>query len=369
VTADAVIVGGGIVGSAVAWSAARRGVDVVLLERGRPGAGASRAAAGMLSPQAEAAGPGPMLDLLLEARRLYPAYLDALREATGVEVAYSDAGTLYLALREADEAELEERLAWQRAAGLEVERLEGPAVRAAEPAVSPRVRMALRFPGDHQVDNRLLATALWEAAGRAGAALRPGSAAAALLREGARVAGVRCEDGTVIRAGAVVLAGGIHAGALEGLPRPLRIVPVRGQLMSISSAGPLLRHVVDSPRCYLVPRAGGSVIVGATVEHVGERKEVTPWGVRRLIEGATEAVPALEHAPIRALWSGLRPGTRDGLPLLGPDPELGGLLYATGHYRNGILLAPLTGERLGAALAGDPWPPSLAAFAPHRRGA
>ncbi|HEU0016525.1 MAG TPA: glycine oxidase ThiO [Longimicrobium sp.] len=351
-TADVVIVGGGVIGCAIARRAALDGLRVVVVERGRPGAEASWAAAGMLSPLAEAREPGPFLDLLLRARGLYPAFAAALREETGVDVAYSDAGTLFLSLRPEDDAELEERWRWQSALGLCVERLAAEEARAAEPAVSPAVRQALRFPGDHQVDNRSLSAALWAAAARAGAEFRLGCEAARLLVEGGRAAGILDSSGERIAAGAVVVAGGAWAGRLEGLPRPLPVEPVHGQLLALEAVPPIFRHVVDSPRCYLVPRSEGRVIAGATVERTGYRKAVTPAGVRRLLDGAVEIAPALEHAPIAEMWSGLRPGTPDGLPILGPDPGVPDLLYAAGHFRNGILLAPLTGEVIGGMLRG-----------------
>ncbi|HYH81905.1 MAG TPA: glycine oxidase ThiO [Longimicrobium sp.] len=350
---DVVVVGGGVIGCAVARCAARAGLSVVVLERGVPGAEASRAAAGMLSPLAEAKEPGAFLDLLIAARALYPAFAAAIGEETGIDVGYGDAGTLFLSLREEDDAELAHRFAWQTAAGLCVERLTAGETRDVEPAVSPAVRFALRFPGDHQVDNRALAAALPLAAGRAGAEVRSGVEAVAVLREGGRVAGVELADGGRIHAGAVVVAGGSWAGRLRGLPRPLPVEPVHGQLVAMESTPPLFRHVVDSPRCYLVPRACGRVIAGATVERVGFSKSVTPWGVRRLLEGAVEIAPALDHAPLVETWSGLRPGTPDGLPILGRDPGVPNLLYATGHFRNGILLAPLTGEAIAALLLGE----------------
>ncbi len=361
-TADVVIVGGGVIGCAIARRAARDGLSVVVLERGTPGMEASWAAAGMLSPLAEADGPGPFLDLLLAARAMYPPYAAALREEAGVDVAYADAGTLFVALREADEAELRERWAWQSAAGLPLERMTAAEAREAEPALSAEVLMALRFPGDHQVDNRALGAALWSAAARAGAEFRLGVHAVRLLREGDRATGVACAGGERVRAGAVVLAGGAWAGRMEGLPRPLPVEPVHGQLLALEVVPPLFRHVVDSPRCYLVPRASGRVIAGATVERTGDRKAVTPWGLRRLIDGAVEIAPALEHAPLAEAWSGLRPGTPDGFPILGPDPEVPNLVYATGHFRNGILLAPLTGERIGALLSRGEWCADVARF-------
>ncbi|HYJ78885.1 MAG TPA: glycine oxidase ThiO [Longimicrobiaceae bacterium] len=348
---DVVVVGGGVIGCAVARRAALGGLSVVVVERATPGAEASSAAAGMLSPLAEASRPGPFLDLLLHARSIYPACVAALREETGADVGYGDAGTLYLSLCEADDTELVERHAWQSAAGLGVERLTAEEARRLEAALNPAVRVALRFPGDHQVDNRLLAAVLWSAAARAGASFRLGAEAVSLVCEGGRAAGIGLTGGERIRAGAVVLAGGCWAGQMEGLPRPLPVHPARGQLLALESTPPAFRHVVDSPRCYLVPRAD-HLIAGSTVEDAGYHKAVTPWGLRQLMDGAIEIAPGLEHAPIASAWSGLRPRTPDGLPILGADPEMAGLFYATGHFRNGILLAPLTGELIGGMLLG-----------------
>jgi glycine oxidase len=349
---DAVVIGAGVVGCAVAWRAAGAGLRVLVVDRATPGAEASRAAAGMLSPLAEASGPGPMLDLLLHARAGFPDVVARLREATGVDAAYADAGTLVVALTEEDERELAARRAWQVAAGLPVERLEAAEARAMEPALSTEVRMALRYPGDHQVDNRSLSAALWAAAARAGAEFRIGAEVAGVVVEGGRAAGVTCAGGERIDAAAVVVAGGCWSGRLAGLPRALPVEPVHGQLLSLEAVPPIFRHVVDSPRCYLVPRADGRVIVGATVERTGFRKAVTPAGVMRLLRGALEVAPVLADAPLLATWSGLRPGTPDGLPILGADPDVPNLLYATGHYRNGILLAPLTGELIADLLLG-----------------
>jgi glycine oxidase len=366
---DVVVVGGGVVGCAVARRAARDGLRVAVLERAMPGMEASSAAAGMLSPLAEAHGPGPFVELLLRARAIYPEIAAALHDETGIDVGYIDAGTLYVALHDDDEAELAARFAWQSAAGLAVERLTGPEARREEPALSPEVRSALRFPGDHQVDNRALSRAMWGAAARAGAAFHLGADAVALLRGGdGRAAGVLLATGERIDAGAVVIAGGSWAGRLDGLPRPVPVEPVHGQLLAVESIPPIFRHVVDSPRCYLVPRSEGRVIAGATVERTGFRKTVTPRGIVGLLRGALEIAPGLADAAILETWSGLRPGTPDDLPILGPDPEVGGLFYATGHFRNGILLAPLTGELIGDLLLGRSPAPELAPFSIARFG-
>ncbi|HEX2094371.1 MAG TPA: FAD-dependent oxidoreductase, partial [Longimicrobiaceae bacterium] len=276
---DVLMVGGGVIGCAVARHAALGGARVVLLERGRPGEEASWAAAGMLAPLVEADGPGPFLDLLLRGREVFPGFAAALREETGIDVGYSDAGTLSLALTDADEREMERRHAWQSEVGLPVERLTEEEARALEPALTPAVRCALRFPGDHQVENRELARALHQAALRAGVEVRGGAGVESVTICGGRAAGVRLESGEYVAAGGVVVAAGCWAGGLRGLPRPLPILPVHGQLAAMEVLPQRFRHCLDTPRCYLVPRAGGRLIAGATVERGVWRKAVTPAGV------------------------------------------------------------------------------------------
>jgi glycine oxidase len=338
-----VVVGGGVIGMAAALQLADAGRSVTIIERGTPGAEASSAAAGMLSPLAEALRPGDFLDLLVAARQRFPAFCDQLRESTGIDVGYRDEGTLLLALREEDELEMEERFRWQSAAGMRVERLSAEDTLRLEPAVSREVRWSLRFEEDHQVENRNLVRALWAAAVQLGVSFRLGAEAVRLLHDGAAAEGIELLGGERVRADAVVLAGGSWAGRLENLPREVPVVPVHGQLLALEAIPAPLRHVVDSPRCYLVPRADGRLIVGATVERRGFRKIVTPAGLLQLLEGALEIIPDLKDLPLVDAWSGLRPGTPDDLPILGRDPDLPNLFYATGHYRNGILLAPLTG--------------------------
>lgn len=365
---DVLVVGSGVIGCAVARHLAREGARVTVVERDRPGAEASWAAAGMLAPLAEANGPDPFLDLLLRGREAFPACAAALREETGIDVGYSDAGTLVLALTDEDECEMEHRLAWQKAAGLPVERLSACEARALEPGISPATRWALRFPGDHQVENRELARALWTAAARAGAEFRCGTGVAGVLRDGSRVAGVRLQTGEQLAAASVVVAVGCWAGRLEGLPRPLPVLPVHGQLVAVEVIPQRFRHSIDSARGYLVPRADGRLIAGATVERGVWRKAVTPAGVCSVLAAAMEMAPWIADLPIAATWSGLRPGTPDDLPILGPDPEVPDLFYATGHFRNGILLAPLTGELIGEMVLGRDPGADLAPFGIGRFG-
>lgn len=366
--AQIVVVGGGVIGCAVARHLAAAGADVVVMERGTPGAEASSAAAGMLSPLAEAAGPGPFLDLLRQARTAFPAFAQMLSAETGIEVGYRDRGTLMLALTAADEAELDERYRWQSAAGLEVERLSAAEALRLEPNLNPEVRWALRFPGDHQVENRHLSRALWAAAARAGAHFRLGAEVIRLSCEGSRVAGVELFGGETVEAETVVVAGGSWAGRMAGLPRPLPVFPVHGQLLAVDALPPVFEHVVDSPRCYLVPRADGRLIAGATVERHGFRKMVTPAGLLHLLRGAIEIAPSLAELAVVDSWAGLRPGTPDDLPILGRDPDVQGLFYATGHFRNGILLAPLTGELIGELIRTGTSAPELDAFGIERFG-
>jgi glycine oxidase len=349
---DVVVVGGGVIGCAIARRLASDGVRTLLLERDRPGSHASWAAAGMLSPLAEADEPGPFLSLLLESRALYPDFCASLLEETGIDAGYRDEGTLLVAMRPEQEATLETRYRWQSERGLPVERMGPRELRDAEPALSPAVRSGLRFPEDHQVDNRLLGSALWAAALAAGADVRVGAAVDRVLVEGGRAVGVRT-GGERIDAGAVVVAAGSWAGSLAGLPRPLPVRPVRGQLLAVRTDAALFRQVIHAPDVYMVPRAGGRLIVGATMEEAGFETAVTAGGMLSLLAPALELCPALRDAPIVESWSGLRPGTPDGLPILGADPEVSGLHYATGHYRNGILLTPVTAEIVAASIRGD----------------
>lgn len=349
---DAIVVGAGVIGCAVARALAREGARVVVVERGEPVGGASHAAAGMLAPQAEAHGPGPFLDLLLASRAMYPELVASLAEETGMGVGYRTEGLLHLALTEEDEAELEERFRWQAGSGLRVERVGAEEARRREPALSPALRMALHFPDDHQVDTRRLGRALWLAAAAAGAEFRLGAGVRRLLASGGGDAGVEMDDGQRLRAGRVVVAAGAWSGSLQGLPRPLPVAPVHGQIVALETAPPLVRHTIASPRGYLVPRAEGRLLAGATMERTGFRRAVTPAGVLHVLSGALEMLPDLAHRPIADLWSGLRPGTPDGLPVLGPDPEYPGIVYATGHHRNGILLAPVTARLVADVVLG-----------------
>lgn len=345
-TTDVAIIGGGVIGCAAAYTLASAGLRVLLLERDQIACEASGEAAGMLAPQAEASEAGPFLALGLRSRDLFPALTAALRDETGLDVGYCQEGTLYPCLTEGEEAEARSRLAWQQGQGLPVEWWEAEDVRKAEPGISPAVRGALFIPGDHQVTSGTFTRALALAAARRGAEIWEGAPVTGFVRDRKRIVGVKNLDRTV-SAGRYVLAAGPwspQVATLLGLPVP--VLPVKGQLCmaALLHGGP--RHVIYSHLAYLVPRPGGEVVLGTTVEFAGFDKRVTVGGLQGILAGAQALYPTLAGAPILRAWAGLRPSTSDELPLLGPVPEVEELVVATGHHRNGILLAPITAQLL-----------------------
>jgi len=342
-------------GSAVALRLAQRGIRTTVIERGIPGAEASSAAAGILGPQMEAHGPGPLLELALKSRALYPALAAELRDATGIDVGYDRSGVLALALDEAGAAELTARAVWQRARGLRVNALSGDEARSREPALADAVVAALELPDDAQVNARELARAFSQAAAAAGARFLTGRYVRRVVvtQEGgtARATGVEL-DGETLHADTVVVAAGSWSGVVEGAGVPSTVVrPARGQIVAIETRPPLFRHVVSvHGRGYLVPRRDGSVLAGSTLEMKGFRKEVTVGGLAAILSLAATLVPALAEAPVTGTWSNFRPYTEDHLPVLGPT-AVRGLVLATGHFRNGILLAPITAQAIADLIA------------------
>jgi glycine oxidase len=356
---DVAVLGGGVAGLAVAWRARTRGLSVCVLDRGELGAATSRVAAGMLAPVTEAdAGERALLALGLDSARRWPAFADELLEATGVDVGYRRCGTLVVA-RDRDEAEaLDRELALRGRLGLEAERLLPSAARRAEPALAPTVRLALEVPDDHAVDPRLLTGALARAAERAGVVLRPRAEVTGIAHDGARVQGLELRGGERVAAGRVVVAAGPWSGGELGLPTDARVPvrPVKGQTVRLRDPGGpgLLGRVVRFDGGYLVPRADGRLVLGATVEERGFDASVTAWAVHELLRDAAELVPGVLELEVEELLAGLRPGTPDNAPILGASRALDGLVWATGHHRNGILLAPVTAELVAAELAGEP---------------
>jgi len=345
---DVVVVGGGVVGCAVALRLAKAGALCTVVERSVPGAEASSAAAGILAPQAEAEGPGPFLSLCLRSRSLYPGFVEEVEGLSGVRVGYRPTGVLHLAFNEASRGRLRARVAAQRDAGLSAEFLDADTVLRLEPASNPAILGAAHFPEDASVDNRLLMRALSMAAARAGVRVVTGHVRS-LLEVGGRARGVDV-DGERLEADAVVVAAGAWTGLVPGTGlSPRHVRPARGQMVMLRSRLPLLERVVFSDQGYLVPRADGHLLAGSTVEFQGFAKEVTAAGLKAILTLALELVPGLADVPVVETWAGLRPFTEDRLPVLGEGP-LPGLFLASGHFRNGILLAPVTAEVLSQAV-------------------
>jgi len=360
---EIVIIGGGVIGLTVARSLALRGVrDVCLIERGQLGTEASFAAGGMLAPQAEADSPDDFFQLLCQSRDLYPAFTEALKEETGIDVELDRTGTLYLAFTQHDRNEIDSRFEWQTEAGLPVERLTPEEARLFEPCVSTNITGALRFPLDIQVENRRLLTALTNSIDQLGVDVLTNVNIDSLEIKNQRVTGVVTAPG-VINCSTVVLA----AGAWSGFINPaIRVEPVRGQMVCLTAHPKLTRHVIYSPRGYLVPRQDGRLLAGSTSENAGFAKDVTVGGMNTILRNATEISPAVASMPLFDSWAGLRPRVADGLPVLGPCGEIAGLVYATGHYRNGILLAPITGELIAKTVVDSVVPEVLTPFSPDR---
>jgi glycine oxidase len=360
-----VVVGGGVMGCAIGLELAARGRSVVVLERSVPGAEASSAAAGMLGAQIEAHGPGPFLDLSVQSRALFPAMAERLRELTGIDVEYRRSGIVRAAMDEAGANELCDLVAWQRAAGLRASLLDAAAAREAEPVLAPAVTAGALFEDDGRVDPPRYLRALRIAAERSGVRFSTGSLVRRVHVEQGRARGVLLEDGEVVRGEHVVVAAGSWSSLVEGATLDPGVVkPARGQIVELVSPMPVLRHVLWGPGAYLSPRDDGRVLVGSTLEFVGFERVVTAGAVATLLGAAIALVPALARAELVRAWAAFRPYTADLLPILG-ETATPGLVLATGHYRNGILLSPITARIVAAIAEGEAPPIDLAPFAPR----
>jgi glycine oxidase len=338
---DVVVVGAGVIGLACAWRCAQRGLDVLVLEREpEPGAGASGVAAGMLAPVTEAEfGEEALLALNLAGAELWPAFAAELSERSGLDTGYRSSGALVAAVDRDDAEELRRLFAFQQSLGLDVPWLGGRECRRLEPRLSPRVAGGILAAQDHQVEPRAVVQALRVAFETAGGELRTG---------------VEVTDLSSLDAEAVVVATGCWSGA------PVR--PVKGQILRLRGDS-LADRLVRTPRCYVVSRPGGETVVGATVEERGFDTTVTAEGVFRLLEAAREVLPDVTELEFVEAAARLRPGTPDNAPLIG---ERDGLIWATGHHRNGVLLAPITAVAVAAIVAGESPPDAIEPFAPGR---
>lgn len=359
---DVTIIGGGVIGLTVAHALKRRGVDdVTVIEKGNFGQEASWAAGGILAPQVEADVADDFFRLACASRDLYPQFATDLKKETGVDVELDTTGTLYVGFTEADEAEFRRRLEWQLREGLKVEWLDGDTARQVEPCLSRDVRCGLRFPDDYQVDNRKLVQALLRANEKAGVQLISNCEVNRLKIENDRVRGIETSQG-FISANTVVVAAGAWTSSLTDI----EVEPVRGQMLCFEAKPQIARHVIYGPHGYLIPRHDGRLLAGSTTEHVGFDKRVTEEAIMIIKDMACEIAPSIKTLSLIDSWAGFRPKAKDGLPVLGRSDETDGLIYATGHYRNGILLAPITGQLIADLITNNAEPPLLLPFSPER---
>jgi len=360
------VVGGGIIGCAAALELARRGCRVTLLERGTPGGEASSAAAGLLAPFGDSPEPDPFHRLAIESWRLYPRVVAELRALTGIDVEHMTAGTLHPIATPGDLEDARARCGWPLAAELGIEVVEGAELAALEPALAKDVTAARLVRGEQWVNNQRLVTAYALAAAARGVTVRTGVEVGRILVERGRARGVLA-DGEPLTADAVLLAAGAWTAALASdLGGPLPVGPVRGQMLAVSNVPVLISHAIHGDDIYLVPRPSGELLVGATVERAGFERAVTPDGLGGLIAQAVALVPEIGRRPITRSWCGFRPAAPDGLPVLGPWPDVAGLFVATGHYRNGILLAPVTAAVMADCIVDGKTPDSITPFLPQR---
>lgn len=368
-TYDSIIVGAGITGLAIAWRACQLGLSVLVLDRGEPPRGASSVAAGMLAPVSEAAfGEDPLLRLNLDSARRWPAFLEELSVVSGMHLKTTGEGTLFVALdRDRSEA-LRRIFEYQMDCGLQVRWLSSSECREMEPALHPCTRSGVLAGGDVATDPRLITRALRIAVETAGGQVRTGCAVRSIVTGAAP--GVELEDGSVLGCKAAVLAAGAWSGSIcgtgAGVARGIR--PVKGQILRLRTpdAQPdLIRHIIRTDEVYLVPRSEGELVVGATLEEKGFDTAPTAGGVFELLRAAGEVLPGIRELELTGVDVGLRPGTRDNAPMLG-ESGLPGLVVATGHYRHGVLLAPVTADAIAELLIKGEVPYELEPFSPSR---
>lgn len=377
-TADILIVGGGIVGLSLARELRKKGVEkITILEKNFAcGMEASNAAAGMLAPQAEADCADDFFRFCQSSRDLYPNFAEELFEETGVDIELDQTGTFYLAFNENDAEELEERYAWQKLAGLSVEKLSAGEVLKIEPNVSPDVLFGLRFPSDWQVGNRNIIEALNKQltgiaaseSTRQNAVEFAAREVKGLIFENNRVIGVET-DKEKFFAQIVIIASGAWTSLINdrfNLLAGIKIKPMRGQIIAFNDSGKSFHHTIYSPRGYAVPKKDARILVGATVEDAGFENHTTGAGAASLLDTAFEISPEFKNLSLKETWSGLRPAASDGLPILGAFSEIENLFVASAHFRNGILLAPLTAKILADKIVENLDSKYLEIFSPRR---
>ncbi len=357
---DVVIVGAGVIGLACAWRLRQRGLSVAVLDSDQAGAKTSYVAAGMLAPITEVEfGEAALMNLNLASARIYPAFAAELQDATGAELHYQQGGALYVAADRDDASDVERLYELQRSAGLPVERLDARACRRLEPGLAPSLAGGLLAPSDAQIDPRALTAALSQAVRNAGATVAEHTSVAETVLAGNRCIGVKTRNGRLWPADNVVAATGCWSGQAGWIPESVRppVRPVKGQLLRLRTrtGEQFCEHIIRTPWVYVVSRADGRVVVGASVEEQGFDRSVTAGAVLELLREGYRVLPDLVELELVEMQAGLRPGTPDNAPILGRS-ELAGLTFATGHFRNGILLTPITADIIAAALTGASTP-------------
>jgi glycine oxidase len=360
--ASAIIIGGGIIGCSIAWELLRSGVRCTLIDKGPLNKEASTAAAGMLGAQVETHEPGAFYELCRLSQRLYRDWTDEVLQVSGISPQYIEGGILRAALTLEDEQELQSRLSWIQ----DAEWLSAAEMLQLEPEISPLLRGGLRFDKDHQVHPVRLAQALQAGLSRLGCNFLEQLPVLHLIEQNGRIEGVRTAEGEWFADHIIICAGAWSSALTEPLGLKLPLFPVKGQCISVRMDKPPIRQTVFTKGCYIVPKMDGSMFIGATQEEAGFDKKTAVSAVSELFARAVQLLPVLAKAEFVNTWAGLRPGTRDGLPFMGISSQAPGLIMASGHYRNGILLAPATGRLIKQLVLGEQPDIDLAPFSPDR---
>lgn len=339
---DVAIAGGGVIGGAIALELARAGLRVCLFDRQKPGQEASWASAGIISPAPESPGMIAAVELSKRSAAQYPGFVALVEELSGQNTGFRRKGTIEALFSRDAKAELSTIIALHHGLGLKAEPLRADDARELEPGLSDEIEAAVLRPEEASIDNRLLTAAVFEAAQRSSAEIFPASRVKGIWREGALCSGLLLENEKV-EARWTVIAAGCFSGAIEGVSPYAPVKPAKGQMLALRADDLQIERVLWSEKIYLVPRNDGRILAGATVEYVGFDKRVTAGGMEKVLAGAIELVPGLKDARIEETWAGLRPDSADHLPILGPT-DVEGLVMATGHFRSGILLTPVTAQ-------------------------
>jgi glycine oxidase len=362
---DAVVIGGGVIGLAVAWRAARAGLSVAVVDPD-PGSGASHFAAGMIAPVGEAEfGEEAVIAINSDSASRYPSFIAELELDAGRSAGYRQTGTLHVAIDADEQVALERQYRYRQELGLPVERLTSRQTRDLEPGLAPSIRGGMLVASDHQVDPRAMVATLLQACSRLGVQIH--RLRGSVIVEAGRAIGVCLDSGERIEASSVVLAAGCWSGAVEGVPDDDRppVRPVKGQILGLRGAPGMISRTIRGGSVYVLPRGDGRVVIGATVEERGFDASVTAGAVYELLREARALVPDVAELELLEASAGMRPGSPDNMPMVG-DSTTPGLIIATGHYRNGYLLAPATADAVAGVLAGDPWPVATRPWSPSR---